>query len=47
MALKDKQITLSRAILLAKKENWDTSHKVVDSVKLKDAILGAKIDIIE
>lgn len=39
MTLKDKEITLARAIKLAKIENWDTSTKLIPSQKVKEAVL--------
>ncbi len=37
--LKDKEITLPRAIKIAKESNWDTSTKVIPSKNVKEAIL--------
>jgi len=37
--LKDKEITLPRAIKIAKESNWDTSTKVIPSKDVKEAVL--------
>ena len=47
MSLKNNEITLTRAIKLARLKGWNTSYKVIESEKVKEAVLKFKQRLID